>query len=112
MEPRTFRYKDFKSENYASFYSNASLTSISPRGEIAIDFYEEKYDPFLITEQVFDENNQVTSTEYSRDIHEIVIERERKCSVTLNKQQALELAEWIINNFGDDGEEHRDEDQE
>jgi hypothetical protein len=97
------RYVDTTSADYKRTYSNSTLLSANPQGDIVIDFYEENLKPLMVVERPI----QVESEEevvFNRPANYMDIERERKVSVTLSRDRAIELAKWILDNAYTDGD--------
>lgn len=95
MSIKEINYTNKDSFNYQRVFANTSFVQAGLRKEVVIDFCEEYIDPRLMVRNVFD-----VETVYNRKEDELIVTLERKCSVTMNIQQALELADWIIQRFG------------
>ncbi|MFD0716594.1 hypothetical protein [Paenibacillus sp. GCM10027626] len=102
QDERVLKFIDTRSKDYSRVYANSTLLTISPHNDVVIDFCEETLQPFLITEQILGGNiNEVLK--YSHDPREVIVEREKKFSVTMNKERALQMAHWIFQNCREDG---------
>jgi hypothetical protein len=107
QQERLLKYIDTNSKDYVRAYANTTLATISPYYDVVIDFCEETLKPFLVVERPI-EDYESDDIVFSHSINEVLVEREKKFSVTMNKKQALMLADWIIencreeNDLGDD----------
>ena len=99
---RVLRYIDTKSKDYSRAFSNSTIVTSGPFGEIVVDFCEETLVPFLPVEQDLAADNETTRFTHEPDV--IVVERERKFSVTMTKEQALKMADWIYAHCGRAGD--------
>lgn len=95
------RYNDRDNPHYIRAFSNSAIFQISPHNDVVIDFIEEYVEPFLVTQRDFSDNPNI---EYNHGSEEIIVIRERKCSITMSKKQALDMANWILNQYGGDTE--------
>lgn len=93
------KYYNKDSDTYKRFYSNLSFTQQTPQSEVVIDFFEEYMGNYLLEEQNLDENQQ--RDVYNRPDDQLDIHRIRNCTVTMPKEQALRLARYILENFGE-----------
>ncbi|PJN53668.1 hypothetical protein PAEVO_03890 [Paenibacillus sp. GM2FR] len=103
QEKRILKYIDTESKDYVRAYANTTLTTVSPYNEVVIDFCEETLMPYTLKERYLDSRNDLNVV-FSHGEHEILVEREKKFSVTMNQSQALKLAKWIFENCREDGD--------
>lgn len=102
---RRIVFRDEESKDYVRVYSNNAYVQPAPRAEgILIDFYEEYPVPVLINEQLIDEEGEVEN-KYNDIPNEILVHRERKCSVVLTKDQALKIVDIILTAVADEEDE-------
>ncbi|GAX90440.1 hypothetical protein [Effusibacillus lacus] len=92
-------YHNKDSDKYLRVFANLSFVQHTPQSEIVIDFYEEYIEPFMVTEKIYYEETE--QTEYNRPSDRVDIHRERKCTVTMSKEQAVNMAKWILANYGE-----------
>lgn len=101
QESKVIKYIDVKSKDYSRVFSNTTFTALGPYGDVTIDFCEEAALPLSISERPL--KYGAGEVKFSHDPNEILVEREKKVSVTMSKDQALDLARWIMDNCqGDD----------
>jgi hypothetical protein len=88
-------YEDKESKEYIRAF--ATTTLINPNGfdGLVIDFCEEYIKPLIVVMQQNDFEKK-----YSHNPDDLIVIREKKCSVTLNKDTALKLADWIKEHYG------------
>lgn len=100
MDIRRAIYKIKESSAYIRTYSNATFVTHNPNDDIVIDFYEEYVEPEMIVVEYLDHSAE-DQLNYPEE--EIQINREKRCSITMNKNQALKLAQLILERYGGDG---------
>ncbi|WP_338841993.1 hypothetical protein [Paenibacillus glucanolyticus] len=103
QDDRVIRYIDTESKDYVRAYANTTITTLSPYNDVVIDFCEETLMPYLIVERRLNPNVK-SDVLFSHEENEIMVERQKKFSVTMNQSQALKLAEWIFENCQEDGD--------
>lgn len=97
------KYFNVKSKEYTRAFANTSLATLSPYGDVVIDFCEESLRPILMVDRPLEVKDQ-SEINFSHKPNEILVDREMKFSVTMNRDQALLLAQWIFENCGDEDE--------
>lgn len=98
------QYIDKQSKEYVKTYSNSIHPTVNMQEDIVINFYEESLQPRLIIERDLEAEDEDEVT-YTRSKNDLIFDRELKASITLNKEKALDLAEWILEKFQEEGED-------
>ncbi|WP_342570374.1 hypothetical protein MKY85_17615 [Paenibacillus sp. FSL R5-0749] len=105
------QYIDKESKDYIKTYSNSIHPTVNMQEDIVINFYEESVQPRLIIERPLEfENDDEVS--FTRSKNDLLIDRELKASITLNREKALDLAEWITEKFSEEENEEEGEDDD
>lgn len=101
---KKIKFHNNDAKEYLRTYANTAFVQSSPSSNLVIDFYEEYVEPTLIMEQNFEENEVI----YNNESDIIEVQRVRKCSVVVSREQALKLAKLIL----EETEENEGEDYE
>lgn len=96
MEKPVLIYLDRENKEFNRSFSNAVLLSQSPQGEVTLDFCEEYIQPRVLTKQSLSNPDQ---SEFNFGLDEFYVTREKKCSITMNKQVAIDLARRILQTY-------------
>ena len=86
-------YESSESSDFKRIYSNRVFTSIDPSDQISLDFFDEYIDSV-----------KMVGNKVAYDDNIFYLKRELKVSVILEKEEALELAQRLINSYGDNEE--------
>ncbi|WP_339297565.1 DUF3467 domain-containing protein [Paenibacillus sp. FSL R5-0623] len=92
------KYIDTKSSDYKRTYANGASLTVNPQGDISIDFFEESIKPLMITERPLEVRNE-EEVVFNHDKNVLQVEREKKVSVTMEREQAKELVRWLLDNI-------------
>jgi hypothetical protein len=96
---RIIKYIDRDNLDYKRTFATTASINIHPHDNVSIDFSEEFFNPVVVIERgLTDEDHLV----HSRDRNLLEVIRERKCSVVMNKKQALNMAQWILDNVDEE----------
>ncbi|MEI7028113.1 hypothetical protein [Paenibacillus sp. y28] len=90
-------YEDKESKDYSRSLVTTSIMNLNTVGDVVFDFYEEYVKPRVSTKITDD------STEFSQKENEVVIIREKKTTVVMSKETALQMADWIISHYQTEG---------
>jgi hypothetical protein len=95
----SYSYKD--SPHYSRNYVTTSRFNLNGNRDLVIDFVEEYLDPSLVIRHELDDGR--TNSYYTQGPDEIRLIQERKCTVVMRVDQAVELARRILDTYGQEG---------
>jgi len=91
-------YKDRESRDYNRFYATSTVLGGSPRDNLVMDFYEEYISSRMLQNLDFETNMGA----YNQEKDDVVVIREKKASILMTRQAALDLARSILDNYKDE----------
>lgn len=95
-------YRNEKDSHFHRTYSNTAFVQPSPRNDIVVEFFEEFIEPVMIEQHWL--NTDPPLEQYSSDDpSEVRVTRSFKCSVTMSREVAVELAKLIFSMCDDQG---------
>lgn len=71
---------------------------MNPQGDISIYFFEESIKPLMITERPLEVHYE-EDVKFNHPRNVLEVEREMKVTVTMEREQAKELAKWLLHNI-------------
>lgn len=99
-------YTNRESADYRRNFATITVISGSPQDTIVLDFYEEYMNTRLPSEIDLDSGERI----YENEENVIIVVREKKSTIMMSRQAALELASNILDDYGDDN--HSEEEGE
>lgn len=92
---QNFKFKYVFDDNYNPKYVNGAFGGVNPQGEINLNFYMERFAIPKKEELQIDENSNITNiTHEPNDVEKRFI-RFIQCGITMNKERAQEIYNFL-----------------
>ncbi len=93
MEQKTIKFEYKFPEDYAPIYANGCYGGKSPKGEIVINFFSERYP--VPNSETFELTNGTIGARKDVDSTEIPVIRSVSCGVIMTEDSAREIYSWL-----------------